>query len=258
MMENLFMKTALRRLLPFIIVTIFCVAAVELFYHIAEGLLSSSAGRKTATVAGKSAAAPPPSVTSDDAPFDYSVITKRNLFQSYEKVPEVEKKDATATSEEIILDVTKLNLLLLGTVADDANGGIAIIQSRKSSKQQLCYTGDVIEGAQIKKIERSRVILTIGGKDEILEMVTERQDSGSDTSVGAVSPRVQSPKVVKETEGAEENGTADFPPPTADEQVLEAEQQGMADEDTLQEEEIQPHGDLPDFPPPDFPSKKKK
>ena len=96
----------------------------------------------------------------------YSGITERNLFRT---------KTAASTQPTPTVDLkgiepTKLNLKLWGTVSGEGKTEYAVIQDPKNKKQELYRIGDSIENATVKLILREKVILSVDGKDEILEM----------------------------------------------------------------------------------------
>jgi general secretion pathway protein C len=68
------------------------------------------------------------------------------------------------------LKQTDLDLKLWGTVAGNSAKAYAVIEDKKKRKQNLYRPGDAIQNATIKMIVREKVVLTVDGKDEILEM----------------------------------------------------------------------------------------
>ncbi len=114
-------------------------------------------------------------------PLDYyRAISKRNIFGS-------EQQPAGEIGEEEIeaLQPTSLKVALLGTVAGDQQGAVAIIEDIPKKKQDLYRVGDSVQGAVLKKILRGKVILRINDRDEILTIEettasrAEKQDVGS-------------------------------------------------------------------------------
>jgi general secretion pathway protein C len=98
----------------------------------------------------------------------YTPITKRDLFKTGK---EVAQQDDTIDVEA--LKLTELNLKLWGTVANEGgNSSFAVIEEVKTRKQSLYRAGDSIQNATVKAILREKVILSVNGKDEILEMAT--------------------------------------------------------------------------------------
>ncbi len=96
----------------------------------------------------------------------YKPIVERDLFRT-EKViaPETDPIEVEA------LKPTELNLKLWGTVAGDTgSSAFAVIEEVKTRKQSLYRAGDTIQNATVKAILREKVILSVNGKDEILEM----------------------------------------------------------------------------------------
>ena len=101
----------------------------------------------------------------------YQSIVKRNLFDTKKDISE------TAISVDVeALERTDLNLKLWGTVTGDGNEAYAVIEEIKGKKQNLYQQGDTVQNATIKMILRQKVVLSVDGKDEVLEL-TEAEDS---------------------------------------------------------------------------------
>jgi len=106
---------------------------------------------------------------------DYKIIVERNLFgapQGQAAAPqgEVSLEDIPAAGEG-------LGLKLVGTVAgDDAATSFAIIDNKKTRKQELYHEGDKAGDVLIKRILRNIVIIDAGRGDEVLTL--ELAESG--------------------------------------------------------------------------------
>lgn len=100
-------------------------------------------------------------------------VTRRNLF----KVQVNGEQEKPPEPAELRLEKTSLELTLWGTVTGQKRqDGWAVINDRKTKQQELYRVNDTIQGATIKAILRNKVILTVDGKDQILEM-DENQSS---------------------------------------------------------------------------------
>ncbi|MCD6561881.1 MAG: PDZ domain-containing protein [Deltaproteobacteria bacterium] len=96
---------------------------------------------------------------------DYKTITERNLFGS------VEKASSEGNADQIGgLKATSLNIALLGTVSGDKRDAFAVIEDVDKREQGLYRVGDSVQNAVVKMILRGKIVLRIGGKDEILTM----------------------------------------------------------------------------------------
>lgn len=104
---------------------------------------------------------------------DFRVIWERNLFGTVAKAGEDRREIDVAG-----LKPTRLNLALLGTVADDTGGGFAVIEEKDKKKQDLYRTGDMVASARVYRILRGVVVLRVGNEDEVLSM-EEPRDSES-------------------------------------------------------------------------------
>jgi general secretion pathway protein C len=96
---------------------------------------------------------------------DYQAVLTRNLFDTRStSAPSSQKVDVDSLEE------TKLNLKLWGTVSGSSSGDYAVIEDVKAREQNLYRTGDAIQTATVKEIYREKVVLTVDGKDEVLQM----------------------------------------------------------------------------------------
>ena len=93
----------------------------------------------------------------------YEKISERGLFGVPEKSDEHEKIEEIET-----LEPTSLKLALLGTVEGDKKSGWAVIIDTTKRKQDIYRVGDNVQGAEIKKIVRNKVVLRVGDRDEVL------------------------------------------------------------------------------------------
>lgn len=103
---------------------------------------------------------------------NYAIISKRNLFDVAleSKIPQ---EDAEFPDRgDVNPPKSELQLLLWGTVVTESGkGGFAVVENQKNNTQELFETGDTVaEGAVIKKIQRSSVILEVNGQEQMLEV----------------------------------------------------------------------------------------
>jgi len=132
---------------------------------------------------------------------DYSVITDRNLFGSVGGAQTSPKEEKTREDIEA-LEPTSLQVALLGTVTGNQGDTYAVIEER-NRKQGLYREGDSVQNATVKRILRSKVILRVGDKDEILTMEDTTSSPGAPPSKPA--PRRPRPRAL-ETAPEEEPG----------------------------------------------------
>lgn len=119
----------------------------------------------------------------------YRPIMKRNLFQT--------QKGSVAPPPKANIDLenmaeTKLNLKLWGTVTTDPEKAYAVIEDTKKREQNLYRIGDSIQNATLKLIQRTKVVLSLNGKDEVLTMEEIKQAGGSKRGFGKRSSRSSS------------------------------------------------------------------
>ncbi len=110
-----------------------------------------------------------PKIAEADNPhfFEYKAVIEKNLFKTDTSQP-------AAINDQIDLeklDKTRLKLKLFGTVICDSTPRYAVIENTDLKDQCLYREGDKVSGATVKLILRDKVILSVAGSDEILEMV---------------------------------------------------------------------------------------
>ncbi|NOY69515.1 MAG: PDZ domain-containing protein [Deltaproteobacteria bacterium] len=101
---------------------------------------------------------------------DFQAIVDRDLFKTLQPAP---KEAEISTSDIENLEKTSLKLKLWGTITGDPDKSYAVIEDTSTHKQQLYRDGDAVAGAKdakIKLILRRKIVLSVNGKDEILEM----------------------------------------------------------------------------------------
>jgi len=98
----------------------------------------------------------------------YREITERNLFNTRDEIqkppPKPEKEDLAS------LKPTELKLKLYGTVTGSESRSYAVIQDLKKRRQQLYSEGDRVQTATVKQILRNKVVLSVNGQNEVLEI----------------------------------------------------------------------------------------
>lgn len=94
-------------------------------------------------------------------------VTRRNLF----KVDVSADNNKAPEPENLHLEKTSLKLTLWGTVTGETKQeGWAVIEDHEKKQQDLYRVQDKIQGATIKSILRNKIILTVNGKDQVLEV----------------------------------------------------------------------------------------
>lgn len=153
--------------IPFFLITILSVVAVEGFYQALEFFVL-----KPSAISGRTQSLQPRKISPEEdmqgTRPDYRIIVQRNLFgsppgNSAAVAPAVDPEAPAQTLEE-------LGIVLMGTISGSDNNNRAIILNRQTRDQELFSAGEVIEGALIKEIQRGKLVLSIDGKDEVLDM----------------------------------------------------------------------------------------
>jgi len=128
-------------------------------------------------------------VTRPNAPKPYGAyraIVQRDLFKTQKsmagpiKVPSADIEN---------MEETKLNLKLWGTVTGNTDRSYAVIENTQNKEQNLYRIGDSVQNATLKMILRSKVVLSVNGRDEVLAM-EEIKQSPRQRYVGARTPRI--------------------------------------------------------------------
>lgn len=162
------MKKFLSHIAPFLLITLVTVAAVEGCYWQLKQYLAPQARQITQKRVDAGETVTPKATPTDHSGAHFKqVILDRQLFGKPEKALVTEQISPVPIKE---LNVTKQDIILMGTIDAASGNGRAIIMDKKSKTQQIYQTGDAINGAIIEKVSRGRVILSINGKNEFLEM----------------------------------------------------------------------------------------
>lgn len=117
----------------------------------------------------------------------YNSIWEKDIFHTTFKD---QKNESEPVSVEQ-LTLTSLNCSLIGTVTEKDGYGWAIIRDDDDSLQKMVTLGSNVKGARVVRILQDRVILNIGGKDELLLMDMEEKPARPSDRSGATSPRAQ-------------------------------------------------------------------
>lgn len=181
------MQSRISSLIPFFLITILSFMFVEGAYQGLEYFVLNSADN----IKIEQKQQPEEIKQQNDSQakrFDHRIIVQRNLFGSSTKSsivePVVSKPKTTDKTFE------ELDLVLMGTVSGSDNNNRAIILTKKTRNQELFSTGEVIEGALIKDIQRGKLVLSIDGKDEVLDM----GEAANMRPIYKVQPSVNNPK----------------------------------------------------------------
>jgi len=118
----------------------------------------------------------------------YQPIVERNLFNT--------NKDADSKPVSIKIETlkpTELKLKLWGTVSGLGGQTYAVIEEAKSRQQNLYKVGDAVQNATVKMVFREKVILSVNGQDEVLEIEEIRgRSTGRRAPLTAAKSRRQS------------------------------------------------------------------
>lgn len=124
---------------------------------------------------------------------EYPAFTDSNLFNLFAQSPLPDQGASPTEAFKKPLEKNQLQLALRGTVTATAeNASFAVIENKKTRVQFLVHVGDQVEGATIKKIDRSQVILRVNGQDQILEVdITQSPSSPIASKMALPTPQTQ-------------------------------------------------------------------
>jgi general secretion pathway protein C len=132
-----------------------------------------------------------PGVDAPGSMADYRVVVERNLFNSGRQAL------AARTGPALELDKlkqTELKLKLWGTTTGLDGHVYAYIEDQKTREQGMYRQGDAIQNATVKLVLRHKVVLTVGGRDEVLpveEPGVTRSAAGPARAPGPAAEPVQ-------------------------------------------------------------------
>jgi hypothetical protein len=86
-----------------------------------------------------------------------------------------------------VLKKTNLKLRLWGTITGNGVRACAIMEEATKGEQKLYHAGETIQNATIKMILRDKVILSIAGNDELLEIETKHVDVNARNAYGVTT-----------------------------------------------------------------------
>jgi len=102
---------------------------------------------------------------------NYSKIVSANIFNVKTERKEKVSKEKSDLEDIAKLKKTPLKLKLSGTIlSDDAKDSYVVIQDQKAKNQSLYQAGQLVQGAEIIKILRQKVIIRFNGENQVLEM----------------------------------------------------------------------------------------
>ncbi|MBU1565931.1 MAG: hypothetical protein KJ630_09920 [Proteobacteria bacterium] len=180
------MATRISVIIQLLVITLCCIGIVEGGYVAFEYLVLLPKVR-IETIQPEAFPAPLVGPEQMGKKFGYQIILSRNLFAA---VPGNTANRFTVLADNLdALEATSLGIVLIGTIGDNEGGNRAIIVDKKTLEQKIYRQGEGVQGAIIKEIRRGKVILTLAGRDEILDMSeaakfrpVQKIEAGSETA----------------------------------------------------------------------------
>jgi general secretion pathway protein C len=136
-------------------------------------------------------------------PGRHKIIVERNIFGSSGLSPA--KQNPRREKTEAPMSIFKSQYRLLATVAGDEEAARAVIVNLKSKTQDIYKTGDIIDGAQIERIERNKVVVLYRERREVLHLnimckVLDPVDRDKEPFIAQEQNAAESVKVVSPVE----------------------------------------------------------
>ncbi len=165
----------------------FLFSAVQLALVAGIVLMGLSIYQKHKVIKGGDLLPPPPASKPKNGPqrrdqpkpfSHYRTIAQRNLFRT----PKADNAAKAAIDIEN-LKKTDLKLKLWGTITGEDGMTRAVIEDQSKKRQALYRAGQEVSSAKVKMILREKVILSVKGEDQILEI-----QKPSTTARGPVRP----------------------------------------------------------------------
>ena len=136
---------------------------VSIFYAV----LLSRLGGDTPTISSAAANAPVETQASSSLA-DYRTIVDRNLFNSGRQPLAGAGKAGSPGLDVDKLKQTEMKLKLWGTSTGRDGRVYAVIEDQKTREQAIYQPGETIQNATVKMVLREKVVLTVSGRDEVL------------------------------------------------------------------------------------------
>lgn len=157
-----------------LMISLLVFGAVEGFYYLLEEqLLPEQRVSLQPAVSDQTPEGSLPEIQEDLKTYDQdvSVITTRNLFAS--RTGDLEEDSQEEPVE--IIEPSSLAIVLMGTVTGPDEEQRAIIYDKTNGRQEMYEKGDYVQQAAISQIMRGRVIISVNGTNELLDISEARK-----------------------------------------------------------------------------------
>jgi len=104
----------------------------------------------------------------DLPPGSHSIIIERNIFGTSGVSPS--NDNLLRNHNNLPTTLIKSQFRLLATISGDDQVACAVIENMKTKVQDIYKAGDIINGAQIERIDRNKIIFFCGGQREVLNL----------------------------------------------------------------------------------------
>lgn len=118
----------------------------------------------------------------------YQEIVGKDIFET---TPSISPTAPEPESKEEDIDITRLNVRLMGTMVGDRNA-YAVIADGRTRKEDIYRVGDPLQNTVIADIRTDRVILDVDGRKEALVLFPE--DAAGKEGVASPAPARRAPR----------------------------------------------------------------
>jgi len=118
----------------------------------------------------------------------YDIISERDLLKVSKSTPASSKQQPE--EEDVVRPIAEMGLALKGTIAGPKEIARAIIEDRKEQKSYKI--GDEIKGAILLAIYRNKVIVDVGGQEQML-VIEDVETKAKAPAAAAAPPRAARP-----------------------------------------------------------------
>lgn len=162
------MASRISGILPLLIITLCCIAAVESGYQALEYYIFEPPNKEIQQKKVSPQNREPQTAAKEIKKYDHRIILERNLFGPPPSATPNTKAPAILSTND--LESTKLDIVLMGTIIGGEQENRAFILDKKTRRQEQYRQGDYVQDAMVKQILQSKVILSVDGVDEILDI----------------------------------------------------------------------------------------
>lgn len=165
------MAPRISAIVPLLIITVLCIAAVEGGYRILEHYIIEPPAVVPVPKEAESVNDPVQQSTQKKQ-YDHKIIFSRQLFGPPPKKETQNRVEPfpKSSKERNPVEKSDSEVILVGTMTGEKKVSRAFIYNKNNSKQELYREGEYIVGKMVKEIKKGRVILSSEGDYTVLDI----------------------------------------------------------------------------------------